>query len=58
MLAAGCRTSGSSWLAGFAALVDDELVPERAWRLKKTRELVKLLALAPEHRLHREQAAS
>ena len=27
-----------------------------AWRLKKARELVKLLALAPGHRLHREQA--
>src|SRR5438067_1799088 len=31
-------------------------VPETAWRLKKARELVKLLALAPGHRLHREQA--
>ncbi len=30
-------------------------MPERAWRLKKARELVKLLALAPGHRLHREQ---
>ncbi|MGZ4354172.1 MAG: ATP-binding protein [Gaiellaceae bacterium] len=30
-------------------------MPERAWRLKKARELVKLLALAPDHRLHREQ---
>src|SRR5438874_2119397 len=30
-------------------------VPETAWRLKKARELVKLLALAPGHRLHREQ---
>ena len=31
-------------------------MPEAAWRLKKARELVKLLALAPGHRLHREQA--
>ncbi|MBV8221553.1 MAG: AAA family ATPase, partial [Solirubrobacterales bacterium] len=31
-------------------------MPDRAWRLKKARELVKLLALAPGHRLHREQA--
>ncbi|HEY2258090.1 MAG TPA: tetratricopeptide repeat protein [Solirubrobacteraceae bacterium] len=29
---------------------------DTAWRLKKARELVKLLALAPGHRLHREQA--
>ncbi len=43
-------------LAGFAATVDGVPVPENAWRLKKARELVKLLALAPGHRLHREQA--
>ena len=43
-------------LGGFSAAVDGEPVPERAWRLKKARELVKLLALAPGHRLHREQA--
>jgi predicted ATPase len=42
-------------LGGFAAAIDGEPVPERAWRLKKARELVKLLALAPGHRLHREQ---
>jgi len=43
-------------LSGFAAAVDGVPVPETAWRLKKARELVKLLALAPGHRLHREQA--
>src|SRR3954453_10972796 len=43
-------------LNGFAAAVDGVPVPEAAWRLKKARELVKLLALAPGHRLHREQA--
>ena len=43
-------------LGGFAAAVDGASVPEGAWRLKKARELVKLLALAPGHRLHREQA--
>jgi predicted ATPase len=42
-------------LGGFAAAVDDVPVPETAWRLKKARELVKLLALAPAQRLHREQ---
>jgi predicted ATPase len=42
-------------LGGFSAAVDSEPVPEGAWRLKKARELVKLLALAPDHRLHREQ---
>jgi DNA-binding SARP family transcriptional activator len=43
-------------LGGFGAAVDGVLVPEKAWRLRKARELVKLLALAPGHRLHREQA--
>jgi predicted ATPase len=43
-------------LGGFAALTGGEVVPKRAWRLRKGRELVKLLALAPGHRLHREQA--
>src|SRR3954467_9762266 len=42
-------------LGGFSASVGGEPVSERAWRLKKGRELVKLLALAPGHRLHREQ---
>ncbi len=43
-------------LGGFSASVDGVAVPETAWRLKKARELVKLLALADGHRLHREQA--
>jgi predicted ATPase len=43
-------------LGGFAAAVDGTPVPESAWRLRKARELVKLLALAQGHRLHREQA--
>src|SRR5262245_32796860 len=41
-------------LGGFAATVDGAVVPDSAWRLKKARELVKLLALARGHRLHRE----
>jgi predicted ATPase len=43
-------------LGGFAADIGGTPVAESAWRLKKARELVKLLALAPGHRLHREQA--
>src|SRR4051812_13466743 len=43
-------------LGGFAVAVDGTAVPDSAWRLKKGRELVKLLALARGHRLHREQA--
>jgi DNA-binding SARP family transcriptional activator len=43
-------------LGGFAATVDGVTVPDSSWRLKKARELVKLLALARGHRLHRDQA--
>lgn len=32
------------------------VIPENAWRLRKAAGLIKLLALAPGHRLHREQA--
>ncbi len=40
----------------FAVRVGDEDVPAAAWRLRKARSLVKLLALAPERRIHRERA--
>src|SRR3954468_23121307 len=43
-------------LGKFAVDVDGAAVPDTAWRLKKARELVKLLALARGHWLHREQA--
>src|SRR3954471_3364025 len=43
-------------LGGFEASVDGAVVPDSAWRLKKARELVKLLALARGHRIHRDQA--
>jgi predicted ATPase len=43
-------------LGGFAAEAGGSSVPDSAWRLRKARELVKLLALADAHRLHREQA--
>ena len=42
-------------LGGFAATRAGEPVAASVWRLRKGRELVKLLALAPGHRLHREQ---
>lgn len=43
-------------LGGFAVQCDGTAVPEDAWRLRKARSLVKLLALAPGHVLHRERA--
>ena len=44
-------------LGGFSVATADGLVEERAWRLRKAKALVKLLALAPERRLHRERLA-
>ncbi|MGH3146617.1 MAG: AfsR/SARP family transcriptional regulator, partial [Rubrobacter sp.] len=42
-------------LGGFSLSVDDRIVEHGGWRLRKAASLVKLLALAPGHRLHREQ---
>jgi DNA-binding SARP family transcriptional activator len=45
-------------LGGFSAWVDGEPVDEGAWKRRKVSRLLKLLALAPRHRLHREQVVS
>jgi len=42
-------------LGGFDVTVSGSLVPARAWTRKQAATLVKLLALRPERRLHREQ---
>lgn len=42
-------------LGGFRVSVGSRTIEEDAWRLRKAAALVKLLALAPGHRLHREQ---
>jgi len=44
-------------LGGFGLRVGDLTVGEEGWRLGKAKSLIKLLALAPGHRLHPEQAA-
>lgn len=44
------------WMLGrFEVSVRSRIITEDEWRLKKAASLVKLLALAPGHRLHREQ---
>jgi DNA-binding response OmpR family regulator len=43
-------------LGGFEVSLSSRTIEERAWRLKKAAALIKLLALAPGHRMHREQA--
>src|SRR5688572_18727945 len=42
-------------LGGFQVSVGPRPVHDAEWRLRKTKSLVKLLALAPGHQLHREQ---
>ncbi|MEU6237806.1 BTAD domain-containing putative transcriptional regulator, partial [Kitasatospora sp. NPDC047058] len=42
-------------LGGFLVRVGAQEIAADAWRLRTSRSLVKLLALAPGHRLHREQ---
>jgi len=42
-------------LGAFQVEVDGRLVPAPAWRHRRSAELVKVLALAPKHRLHREE---
>ena len=42
-------------LAGFTVAIGNQVVPGAAWRQKRAAGIVKLLALEPTHRLHREQ---
>jgi DNA-binding SARP family transcriptional activator len=42
-------------LGGFRVWVGSRVIEEKQWRLRKAAALVKLVALAPRHRLHREQ---
>jgi predicted ATPase/DNA-binding SARP family transcriptional activator len=44
-----------SLLGAFSITVDGHVIPGDAWRLRKAKTLVKLLALAPERRLHADQ---
>src|SRR5215207_4860665 len=42
-------------LGGFSLSVGPRTIEESAWRLRKAAGLVKLLALTPGHRIHRDQ---
>jgi predicted ATPase/DNA-binding SARP family transcriptional activator len=44
-------------LGTFSVALDGEPLPENAWRLRKAKTLVKLLALNPDRRLHADAAA-
>ena len=44
------------WLLGsFRVSVGSQTIEQNQWRLRKAASVVKLLAIAPRHRLHREQ---
>ena len=43
-------------LGVFRVAVGRHTVQDSAWRLRKSRALIKLLALTPEHTVHRDQA--
>jgi predicted ATPase/DNA-binding SARP family transcriptional activator len=47
-----------SLLGAFSISVGGRVIPDDAWRLRKAKTLVKLLALAPERRLHAERATA
>ena len=57
----GLRSGGSEavrvkLLGGFSTSVGSRTIQHNEWRLRKAAALIKVLALAPGHRLHREQA--
>jgi predicted ATPase/DNA-binding SARP family transcriptional activator/DNA-binding CsgD family transcriptional regulator/Flp pilus assembly protein TadD len=55
--AGGKRNAVRVWLlGGFWVSVGSRTITQDAWHLRKAGALVKLLALAPGHRMHREQA--
>ena len=49
------RTLDVHLLGGFRVAIGGQTVPAAAWRRKRAAAVVKLLALEPTHRLHREQ---
>src|SRR5215217_3533090 len=55
-LGVSCEPLRVRLLGGFQVSVGLRTVKESEWRLRKAASLVKLLALAPNHRLHREEA--
>jgi predicted ATPase/DNA-binding SARP family transcriptional activator len=46
-----------SLLGVFSVTLGEDTIPDEAWRLRKAKSLIKLLALAPERRFHADQAA-
>ena len=52
------RTMNVNLLGAFAVTVDGGPIADRAWRLRKAKTLIKLLALEPERRIHADQAAA
>src|SRR5829696_498036 len=55
-LTVSCEQLRVRLLGGFQVSVGPRTLEESEWRLRKAAKLVKLLALAPNHRIHRERA--
>ncbi len=53
----GDEVLGISLLGAFSITVGSHVIPDDAWRLRKAKALIKLLALAPECRLHADRAS-
>src|SRR5215218_5961680 len=51
----GPETLRVKLLGGFSTSVGSRTIQQNEWRLRKAAALLKVLALAPRHRLHREQ---
>ena len=54
-MGAGATAVRIGLLGGFEVSEGDRTVADSAWRLRKAKTLVKLLALEPSHRIHRDQ---
>ncbi|HST55496.1 MAG TPA: BTAD domain-containing putative transcriptional regulator [Solirubrobacteraceae bacterium] len=52
----GDEVLGISLLGAFSITVGSHVIPDDVWRLRKAKTLIKLLALAPERRLHADRA--
>src|SRR5829696_2306152 len=55
-LTVSCEQLRVRLLGGFQVSVGPRTIEESEWRLRKAARLVKLLALAPNHRMHRDEA--
>ncbi|MDP9314772.1 MAG: tetratricopeptide repeat protein [Chloroflexota bacterium] len=56
LVSGGTHSLRIQLLGGFRVILDERVIGETEWRLRKAAGLFKLLALSPRHQLHRERA--